>query len=220
MEPVPPVDACERPRDDLAALALGALTGHDRSRVLAHLEGCPSCVAELEELSAAADSLSTLVPERDPPEGFSERTMALIRAEGGAPRRSVLWSVGAVAAVVILLAAAVGLGAALSTHGSHAPTSAVQSSAFHSTSGAEGTALLVSKGDKSWLAMTIHDTPGVSAVTCAVAVADGTHRQVGAFTLSAGYGSWTVTLPVAASSVRWVNVSDGRGTVIASARFG
>ncbi len=215
-----PSPACEEWRDDLAALALGALTGHDRARVLAHLEGCSYCVAELEELSATADSLGNLLPQETPPDGFAERTLAVIRAEESASRRPRIWTVGAVAAVIALLVAAVGLGAVLSSHRNPAPTSAVQSSPFHSSSGAEGTALLVSKGKQRWLAMTIHDAPGVGAVTCAVALADGTHRPVGAFTLTAGYGSWTVPLPVAATSVRWVNVLDSRGTVIASARFG
>ncbi len=67
--------------DDLAALATGTLTGRDRSAVLEHLEGCPACAAELEELSVTVDALMELVPDATPPDGFADRTVALMRAE-------------------------------------------------------------------------------------------------------------------------------------------
>ena len=68
-------------QDDLAALAIGALNGRDRSVVLGHLEGCARCAAELEELSAAVDALLTLIPEATPPEGFGRAPRP-----GSAPR--------------------------------------------------------------------------------------------------------------------------------------
>ena len=59
-----------RSQDDLAVLAVGALTGHERARLLAHLEECPQCSAKLEELSVAADALTSLVPDAMPIRGF------------------------------------------------------------------------------------------------------------------------------------------------------
>jgi len=80
MEPTTHDPECRALGDDLASLALGALTGLDRARVLAHLETCPHCTAEVEELSGAADALTALIPEAPPPPGFADRTMDLIRA--------------------------------------------------------------------------------------------------------------------------------------------
>lgn len=115
MEPTPPTAECEGLHDDLAVLAIGALTGHDRARILSHLEGCPSCAAEMEELSAAADALATLIPEAEPDEGFSERTMAVIRAEQPGRQRPLVRRFAAVAAVVVLLAVGGGTGAVVAS---------------------------------------------------------------------------------------------------------
>ncbi len=62
MDPAPLDPECSAARDDLAALAIGTLTGRERAELLDHLERCARCAAELEELSAAADALVTLIP--------------------------------------------------------------------------------------------------------------------------------------------------------------
>ena len=220
MEPTSRGSDCDALHDDLAVLAIGALTGHDRARVLAHLEGCPPCAAELEELAATADGLTALIPEATPPEGFSDRAMAMIRAEHSAPHRPFVRRLAAVAAVVALLALGGGVGAIVASTGHDAPATAVRSAPLHSTSGAEGTVLLVSTGQKGWLVMTLHDAPTSGTVTCTLALADGTHRAIGAFSLATGYGSWTARIPVPVSSVRWVDVVNDSGTTVASARIG
>jgi hypothetical protein len=213
---------CEAFRDDLAALAIGALTGLDRSRVLAHLEQCPHCAADVEELVAAADVLTTLIPDAEPPRGFADRTMERIRADRIVPlqptTRGVVRRMAAVAAVVVLLAVGTVVGGEVASSGRHNPSTAVQSSSLHSTVGTRGTVLLVSSGHQSWLVMTLHDAPTSGVVTCSVTLADGTRRDLGGFDLTDGYGSWSVDLPVAASSVRTVSVVDDAGTMVASAR--
>src|SRR6202034_1069468 len=99
-----PLDGeCVAVRDDLAALAVGTLTGRQRAELLVHLEGCARCAAELEELSAAADALITLIPDAEPPGGFAARTTALMRAEPKVRQRPTLRRVIAIAAVVIAL---------------------------------------------------------------------------------------------------------------------
>ena len=220
MEPTTNNPECDAFRDDLASLAIGALTGLDRARVLDHLEGCPHCTAEVEELSATADALTTLIPDATPPEGFADRTMDLIRSEPAAPRRPVIRRVAAVAAVIVLLAAGVGVGVAVSSHGAKAPVSAVQTAKLHSSVGTKGTVLLVSKGHGGWLVMTLHDAPTSGAVTCSITLDDGTRKDLGQFDLRYGYGSWSVELPVAAGTVRTVSVVDDTGAMVASARLG
>jgi hypothetical protein len=219
MEPTPPTAVCQELHDDLAVLAIGALTGHDRSRILAHLQDCPSCPPELEELSAAADALATLIPEAVPTEGFSDRTMAVIRAEQQGRQQPLIRRLAAVAAVVVVLAVGGAVGAALAPTSHPVPANALWSGPLHSTQGAQGTVVLLSSGQKGWLVMNLYDAPTSGTVTCTLALDDGTHRSVGEFSLAAGYGSWTAPIPVPASSVRWVNVVSASGTTVASARI-
>jgi hypothetical protein len=219
MAPSPPIAECEELHDDLAVLAIGALTGHDRARILAHLEGCPSCPAELEELSAAADALASLIPEAVPTEGFSDRTMAVIRAEQRGRQQPLIRRLAAVAAVVVVLAVGGAAGAAIASSGQHPTPSAVWSGPLRSAQGAQGTVVLLSSGQGGWLVMNLHDAPTSGTVTCTLALDDGTHRTVGEFSLAAGYGSWTAPIPVPASSVQWVDVVSASGTTVASARI-
>ena len=64
--------------DDLAELALGVLTGRERSRALSHVESCPRCSEELELLSRAADALVAVAPEAEPPLGFETRSVRTV----------------------------------------------------------------------------------------------------------------------------------------------
>src|SRR5579859_7966715 len=111
--------------DDVAELvdelAVDILPGDVRSRVLAHLAGCPSCRTTVEALSATADALLLAAPLVDPPPGFDLRVShaiqdrqgrAPIPADGAGTLRSigsgtrrgrVVALVAAAAAVVALL---------------------------------------------------------------------------------------------------------------------
>jgi hypothetical protein len=214
---------CLAVHDDLAALATGTLTGRDRSAVLEHLEGCPACAAELEELSVTVDALIELVPEATPPDGFADRTVALMRAEPSLTvRRSRRFAYSgrrmvAVAAVVVALALGIGVGA-LVTSGGGGSGPVVRTAALESTSGAEGSVVL-SSGQPGWLVMTVADSTAWGKVTCRVTLTDGRHRVVGRYPMSSGYDSWTARLPVTASTVRSVDLVEPGGSVIASAKL-
>jgi len=209
---------CDAFRDDLATLATGALTGLDRARVLAHLEECPHCTGEVEELAAAADALYTLVPDATPPAGFSDRTMERIRADRQVPRRPAIRRLATVAAMVVLVAAGAGLGVAVSSSVHSAPATAVRTTSLHSSVGTKGTVLLVSSDSQGWLVMDLRDAPTSGVVTCSITLADGSRKDLGRFVLTGGYGSWSATLPVPASSVRTVSVTDTAGMTVASGR--
>ncbi len=220
MEPTASDAECEARRDDLAALAVGALTGKDRARVLSHLGTCSACTAEIEKYSAAADALTALVPEATPPEGFVDRTMARVRAESKAPARQPARRLAAAAAVVVAVALGAGVGEVVASSQGGAPATAFLSAPLHSTRGTEGTVVLVSTGKEGWLVMTLHDAPANGTVTCSIVLADRTRQEVGTFSLADGYGSWIADLPVPAASVRAVTVVDGQGGTVASARVG
>ncbi|MFE7508576.1 zf-HC2 domain-containing protein [Promicromonospora sp. NPDC057488] len=68
-------DRCAELRDALTEVALGVADGTTRGEVMAHLATCDRCRDELSSLSAAADELLLLVPEREPAAGFEGRVL-------------------------------------------------------------------------------------------------------------------------------------------------
>jgi predicted anti-sigma-YlaC factor YlaD len=85
-------DACREWRESLGAHALGQLSDEERAGLEAHLEGCSSCRAELEQLSALAGPLSLADPARFesapvPPPSLAARVAAAIARERLAGRR-------------------------------------------------------------------------------------------------------------------------------------
>ena len=52
---------CDEYSDNLAELALGILTGRERAATLAHVDSCPRCADELEQLSHAADAVARIL---------------------------------------------------------------------------------------------------------------------------------------------------------------
>jgi hypothetical protein len=128
---------CEDVARALPELALGILAGRERAVVLAHVEQCPGCGTELEQLSLTADALLRTAPEIEPPVGFEVRLLdrpgvpAVARAgRSGRPARlgrlgrlgrwgrlgppgqigRPVRTVTAAAAAVVALAAGVGIG--------------------------------------------------------------------------------------------------------------
>jgi anti-sigma-K factor RskA len=104
--------------DDLAAYALGALDGRERSEFEAHLATCYHCQIELRWLEPALDALPASVEQLTPPPDLRKRILAAADEEvpdlgrARAQRRS-WWRVGAVrpalAAAATIVAVAVGL---------------------------------------------------------------------------------------------------------------
>jgi len=71
---------CEAVQDELAELALGAVSGRRRAELLEHTGSCPRCLAELERLSIVADTLLQLAPRAEPPLGFEMRLVQRLQA--------------------------------------------------------------------------------------------------------------------------------------------
>jgi hypothetical protein len=223
-----------------AELALGSLTGADRSAALAHLDGCEPCGTLLQELSAAADALLLAAPEADPPAGFEVRWLARIGRDTPAssvpapagkghraaviplPRRAR--SVFAAAAAAIVLAGAgVGVGVTVARRPSTATaTGQVRLAALRSTSSYEGGGsvgeVAITPGNPSWLVMTFQK-PGWSGPVECIVTEHGQSKQIGTFWLHDGTGSWAVLLPASAASVTAAQVRQLTGSVLARASF-
>ena len=103
--------SCERTRELAAELALGILDGEQRAEALRHVAECAACRRAVEELTAVADELLMLAPEREPPAGFESRVLARLqpppavaRPRGGRTRRLLAPLAAAAAAAAIAVA--------------------------------------------------------------------------------------------------------------------
>lgn len=100
---------CEGAREELPALALGALPAAEAEAVLGHLGGCAECAEALRALLPVRDALNSAVPAAELPEGFTERLMERTRpAQRPARRRSPIvgrvgWGLVVAAALLLVL---------------------------------------------------------------------------------------------------------------------
>jgi hypothetical protein len=220
--------------DDLAELALGSLNGRPRAQALAHLEGCPRCSAEVENLSAAADELVHVVPAVEPSVGFEARVSEHFRSPAR-PSRWPAWLAGrwrpalAVGALVVL--AVVGTGTLAvhqaTTRGRHGPGGGVrgyQASAptevAHFRSGTRTVGqVMVYVGHPTWLYMYVDDLAGPGELTCQVVMADGSTITLGHFWPSAGKGAWAASVDQPAGRLREAQLTGADGRVLASAQL-
>jgi hypothetical protein len=63
---------CAEFADVAAELALGALTGRERARALAHLDQCDACCETVCQLTVTGEGLVGLLPAIEPPAGFRD----------------------------------------------------------------------------------------------------------------------------------------------------
>ncbi len=206
-------------RESLAECALEVLDGRQRAAVMAHVETCEECDAELRALSSTSEALVTVPVAQDPPLGFESRVMDRIR-RSDAPVALRRWRPLHLAAAATVFVAAVGVGWALDhATSSSNPTVAIRSHVIERklvSSGHTVGAIYVDTSRPDWMFVSI-DAPGApSRVRCEVVTNSGRHDLVGTFWLSAGYGAWGKSLDVPWSSVRTVEISTTSGVRIAT----
>jgi len=216
---------CERYAGDLAELALGSLAGRDRARALDHVESCPRCAEELEQLTRVADTLVQVAPEVDPPMGFEVR---LFERMGVTPadRSHRRWRVPRWVPVVAAAAAALAVGLGLTLTSSTAPTVSAPARTHDGVVSAplvehgETVGRVAFGGTQPWMSMMLADSSARGTVDCVVVTKDGVTHHVGSFVARAGYGAWIAPLRVAPADVRSAEVVSPSGTVIATATLG
>ena len=64
------------------------LTGRERAQALSHVESCPRCAEELEQLSRVADTVVQAAPDMEPPVGFEVRLFERMGVADVRPRRA------------------------------------------------------------------------------------------------------------------------------------
>jgi len=214
---------CAAIDDDLTELALGTLSGHRRSEVLAHVASCQRCRIELDQLATVVESVQQLAPRVQPPLGFETRVVEKLQeiATPRSRRRPRIAVLSAVAAAVVLLA--FGLGTLIAPEAGDrqesAPAQVVRAD-FMANGEVLGD-LFVSNGSPGWVVVTIHDEGQElrGTVTCNVMLAGGQVQTVGVFQVNGEYGAWSAPLPMAAGEVRSAQLIASNGTVVASAQL-
>ena len=215
---------CQDYAADLSELALGVLTGRERVRALSHVESCPHCAEELEQLSRAADAVVQVAPEVEPPLGFEVRLfeqMGVADVPRRKRRRAPRWIPAALAAAAAAVALAVGLTLALSS-----PTPPAQNAAGParhvavatlSENGVSVGRVVTHGGADPWMSMMLADSSARGTVDCVVVTKDGVTHWLGSFTAKSGYGAWLAPLHVDPKDLRSAQVVSPSGTVLATA---
>ena len=218
---------CQDYTGDLSELALGVLTGRERVRALSHVDSCPRCAEELEQLSRAADAVVHVAPEVEPPLGFEVRLferMGVADVPHRRWRRVPRWVPAAMAAAAAVAALAVGLSLALSSPTPPAPNAA--GPARHLAvvnlveNGVSVGHVVTHGGADPWMSMMLADSSARGTVDCVVVTKDGATHWVGSFTAKNGYGAWLAPLHVDPKDLRSAQVVSPSGTVIATATLG
>jgi hypothetical protein len=231
--------SCDEYTANLAELALGILTGRERSATLAHVDSCPRCAEELEQLAHAADAVVMVAPELEPPMGFEVRLfnrMGLNEAElvtepapgRAAPVRPLApvrwissrprWVMAAAAAVIALaIGLSIGWNTGSGRGGSPRAEGAEVASAHLLANGNTVGSVNTYGGSKPWMLVTLADSWSDGKVTCEVVTANGVTHKVGSFTAKDGYGAWGAPLRVAPQDIKKAEVVSSNGTVIATA---
>jgi predicted anti-sigma-YlaC factor YlaD len=212
----------------LAEFTLGGLDGTEHAAVMEHVEGCPRCRAELHELAEVADRVLTLAPEAEPPRGFGDRVLQVMRAEHrrhwnrpnwNRPHWNLGWA--AAAAVVLLMGIA---GVLLGTMGSD--SSSPTASRTPTTPVVRTVAMTTAAGAPVGWVNQSGSLPVHLEVSVSYAVPDGDYtielrtgtqtRGLGIITVAAGRGAWVGLAEVIGASAT-VMMVDMAGQTVCSA---
>ena len=223
---------CAFSREVAAELALGILTGPDRSAALAHMDRCARCQAEVASLAESADRLLSLAPARDAPDGFESRMTAAFGfalPEPPAERRRVRpacrgfagqwWRPGALAAAV----AAAGmlcfwLNGTITT--SQPPTyDGAVVVALRTPAGVPAGEVAVTGAPQRWLVMVVNPNAAPGWYHCYLRTSGGQQIPAGAFRVGLDGGVWISQLPIPESRLTGTRLVGPGGTQTASATF-
>jgi hypothetical protein len=223
--------SCEQTRAIAAELALGIADGEQRAQALRHLAQCADCRRAVEELTAVADELLMLAPEREPRAGFESRVLARVQPapEPARPRRRmrlrsrILVPVGAAAAAG-LAAVVIALGATsddrrLADH-YRATLAAANGSSFEAArlyaAGRTRAGLLYGyRGTPSWIFVATYNPYHSTAYSVELITNDGRRVALPSLRLDPRTGSAGQTIPLDLQDVSAVRlIGPGRGDVL------
>ena len=208
-------------------LALGTLEGTERGAALAHLDRCPTCRAEVDELAAAADAVLISAPEAEPPAGFEAAVLTRLaeeqRRSAPAPRRHL--RTFALAAAACLMAG-IGLGLALGRADVRgAPTGELAAAPMITPEGDPIGQAVRSGGDDALVFVAVPDWSGPTdgatgePFTLRVELDDGGTVERQTLALDPDGHSWAGATGIAGEDIAAVSLVDADGQVWCTGRF-
>ncbi|MGK5681174.1 anti-sigma factor family protein [Actinoplanes sp. URMC 104] len=219
--------------EQLGAYALGVLDDDEWAAVHAHVEDCPQCRREVGDLRALEERLGEIPPEAflegPPPDGdvLLHRTLRQVREErrGESRRRGALWTLAAVAAALIAVAAGLFLGrSTASTEQLAGPPAAVNPQTLTAADAATGTSVNVTVTPAAgWVRLraTVAGIPAGSQCRLYVVARDGSREFAGSWLVSDDVAADGTTVDgsalVAPADVSAVQVETYAGQVLATA---
>jgi hypothetical protein len=219
-------DGCASTAERLPELALGILSGAERADVLAHLDRCASCRAELESWAATADALPMLLGDAEPPSGFEGRTMDRLRtAQALEPRWPVWRRVLGVAAIVAMAMIVTLAGVRIvdagndGSSGNVAETEVTSAQMVVRSGHRAGDAFMTGGKDRY---VFVDVSYGVGSGRYDIETVDHANRatKIGAVDVTEGHGAWAGEVPEGAAEPQVVRMVDADGKVVCWAKFG
>jgi hypothetical protein len=219
-------DGCASTAERLPELALGILSGAERADVLAHLDRCASCRAELESWAATADALPMLLGEAEPPSGFEDRAMERLRTEQALEPRWPMWRrVLGVAAIVAMAMIVTLAGVRIIDAGNDgssrnvAETEMTSAQMVGRSGHRAGDAFITGGGDRY---VFVDVDYGVGSGRYDIETVDHANNatKIGALDVKEGHGAWAGELPEGSADPQTLRMVDAQGKVFCSAEFG
>jgi hypothetical protein len=210
-------ETCDEFEEFEAELAVGLLTEPRRGQLLEHANRCPRCRESLASLAATVDLVTTAAPEAEPAVGFERRALTAMGHSGGLSVGRRPWRIiGTVAAVSVLLAGALGLGAWHARQVDRAGT-VITKDLVDGSHRVVGAVTVVGR-DKPTLTMTIVEPPSTIEYHCIAVDASGAMVDLGKWAVGdRGGGTWVMPLPTGKPAA--VLVKDDEGTIVARAEL-
>jgi hypothetical protein len=189
--------------------ALDLLDGQQRAAVVAHLDDCARCRAEVHELLDVADLTVLLVPDDEPPVGFEDRVLASLQpSQATSPVGRWLM---AAAIVIVVSLGAVATGLVVARHPS--PAMSADVAVVNTEAGSDIGRVVVTGGTKPWLFMALSDQ-SQGAYACELIKVDGTSVGIGEFE---GRADWSGRVQVPRDQISGVRVTDAAGNTLGTA---
>jgi hypothetical protein len=211
--------------DVAAELALGALTGRERARAIAHLEKCRTCRALVQRVTVTGTRLLFLLPEHQPPAGFADRAIRRLRyagrpgEAGRSPDRFPVVAAAIIAVTCALAGFAVRGWPVQPGHSAGPAPLALSSAPLISARHQGAGTVFLQGGSRPWLYMAVATGAGDSTVVCQLQERDGQTITAGSFRLASGHGYWGSPEPGQATDITSARLITPDGTIVATATF-
>jgi hypothetical protein len=211
---------CAEVRELAPELALGVVGGPERAEAIQHASECGPCRALVSELAEAADALTLLAPEAEPPPGFEDRVLSALRAPRRRLRRraAIMVAAAAAAAAIVSIVGVRVVESVQDTNRVVAAASSVRSAQMSGANGVDVGNVFVSNGKPSSVVVNVNY--GVPSGRYGIEFRTGSAtKHLGSVSIHDERGAWggVVALPGGSGAAGSVVLVGTDGAVVCEA---